>query len=74
MAKISENLIPDINTDWGYDESNGAPYSGEAVQEFIKRTLKQKYGYFHYDEIGNRYMVFAVDNSVFDNNYSYCHC
>lgn len=63
MAKISENLIPDINADWGHDELSGAPYSGEAVQEFIKRTLKQKYGYFHYDEIGNRYMVFADEDS-----------
>ena len=63
MAKISENMIPDINADWGLDASNGLPYSGEAVQEFIKRTLKQKYGYFHYDEVGNRYMVFADKNS-----------
>ena len=63
MAKISENMIPDINADWGLDASNNLPYSGEAVQEFIKRTLKQKYGYFHYDEIGNRYMVFADKDS-----------
>ena len=63
MAKISENMVPDINADWGKDASNGLPYSGEAVQEFIKRTLKQKYGYFHYDEIGNRYMVFADKDS-----------
>lgn len=63
MAKFSENMIPDINADWGLDASNNLPYSGEAVQEFIKRTLKQKYGYFHYDEIGNRYMVFADQDS-----------
>lgn len=63
MAKISENMIPDINADWSLDASNNLPYSGEAVQEFIKRTFKQKYGYFHYDEIGNRYMVFADKDS-----------
>lgn len=63
MAKISENLIPDINADWGHDELSGAPYSGEAVQEFIKRTLKQKCGYFHYDENNNRYLVFADEQS-----------
>ena len=39
------------------------PYSGEAVQEFIKDTLKSKFGYIHYDEIGSRYMVFADQKS-----------
>lgn len=63
MAKISKNLIPDINADWGLDESNNLPYSGEAVQEFIKRTLKQKYGCFHYDENNNRYLVFSDETS-----------
>ena len=63
MAKISENRIPDIYADWGLDEKNGLPYSGEAVQEFIKDTLKSKFGYIHYDEIGSRYMVFADQKS-----------
>ena len=38
--KISENAIPDINADWGKDASNGLPYSGRAVQTFIKDTMK----------------------------------
>lgn len=38
--KISENAIPDINADWGKDASNGLPYSGQAVQTFIKDTMK----------------------------------
>ena len=63
MAKFSENRIPDINADWGKDSSNGLPYSGEAVQEFIKETFKSKYGYFHYDENNNRYLVFADEAS-----------
>lgn len=63
MAKFSENRIPDINADWGKDSSNGLPYSGEAVQEFIKETFKSKYGYFHYDENNNRYLVFADEES-----------
>ena len=63
MKKISKNPIPDINADWGNDASNNLPYSGEAVQEFIKRTLKQKYGYFHYDENSNRYLVFSDEES-----------
>ena len=64
MAKISENMIPDINADWGLDARNNLPYSGEAVQEFIKRTLKQKHGYFHYDEDQNKYLVFADQASM----------
>ena len=63
MAKFSENKIPNINADWGLDESNGLPYSGQAVQDFLKDNLKSKYGYFHYDEIGSRYMVFADQDS-----------
>ena len=38
--KISENAIPDINADWGKDVSNGLPYSGQAVQTFIKDKMK----------------------------------
>ena len=63
MAKISENRIPDINADWGLDVENGLPYSGEAVQEFIKDTFKNKFGYFYYDENNNRYLVFADETS-----------
>ena len=63
MAKISENRIPDINADWGLDTENGLPYSGKAVQEFIKDTFKSKFGYFHYDENNNRYLVFADEAS-----------
>ena len=63
MAKFSENRIPNINADWGKDSSNGLPYSGEAVQEFIKEQLNSKYGYFHYDENNNRYLVFANEDS-----------
>lgn len=44
MAKISQNSIPDINADWGRDESNGLPYSGQAVQNFIKNQLQSKAG------------------------------
>lgn len=63
MANISTNRILDINTDWGKDSENGLPYSGEAVQEFIKETFNKKYGHFQYDEKNNRYLVFADENS-----------
>lgn len=38
--KISENKITSLTQDWGMDESNGLPYSGQAVQEFIKGGIQ----------------------------------
>lgn len=63
MAKTSTNKISNINVDWALDPETGLPFSGEAVQEFIKDTFKSKYGYFHYDELGGRYMVFSDQSS-----------
>lgn len=37
--KVSENKITDLSQDWGLDVSNGLPYSGQSVQEFIKEGL-----------------------------------
>lgn len=61
--KVSENDIQNINQDWGLDTSNGLPFSGGAVQKFIKETLNSKMGYFHYDVASNRYIVFANEES-----------
>lgn len=41
MAKVSSSSIPDISADWG-DDGSGLPYSGEAVQTFIKDELKDR--------------------------------
>ena len=61
--KVSFNDIPDKNTDWGFDERNGFPYSGQSVQNFIKRLFNSKAGIFHYDTTNNQYLVFSdVDN------------
>ena len=56
MAKISNNPIPDINADWGLDTKNGYPYSGKAVQDFIKEQLRKsisgiggKFGHVSYE-------------------------
>ena len=57
--KVSENNILSITEDWGLDTSNNLPYSGAAVQKFIKDTFDTKIGYFHYDVTTNRYLVFA---------------
>ena len=64
MAKsVSKNDIQNMSEDWGLDPSNGLPYSGAAVQKFIKKTFSSKMGYFHYDTSSNRYLVFADEES-----------
>lgn len=56
---VSYNPIESITEDWGLDIRNGFTYSGESVQEFIKKQLESKAGCFYYDAANNRYLVFA---------------
>ena len=49
MAKISGNKIESINEDWGEDKRNGLPYSGSAVQSFIKSTFNAKVGASYFE-------------------------
>ena len=44
MAKVSTNPITTYEQDWGHDPIENLPYSGEAVQKFIKDELKSKMG------------------------------
>lgn len=37
--KVSTNKITNLSQDWGLDTSNGLPYSGQSVQDFIKEGL-----------------------------------
>ena len=60
---VSYNPIRSINEDWGLDERNGFPYSGESVQRFIKESLNGKAGLFYYDTANNRYLVFANEQT-----------
>ncbi len=41
----SYNEIRSISEDWMLDDRNGLPYAGQSVQNFLKRTLNEKYGY-----------------------------
>ena len=43
--KTSPNEITSLAQDWGKDVSNGLPYSGQAVQDFIKKEFGAKVGY-----------------------------
>lgn len=63
MAKVSDNDILDLSQDWSKDPANGLPFSGRAVQQFIKDTFGTKVGYFYYDTATNRYLVFANEES-----------
>lgn len=42
MAKVSENTIESYEQDWGNDPRTNLPFSGGAVQKFIKDELKNK--------------------------------
>lgn len=59
MAKVSDNDILNKSVDWGLDPTNNLPYSGRAVQKFIKEQLNGKAGVFYYDVTNNRYLVFT---------------
>ena len=61
--KVSENDIQNMSQDWGLDTSNNLPYSGAAVQKFIKETFGSKMGFFYYDTASNRYLCFADEEA-----------
>ena len=46
LKKYSDNAISSLNDDWGNDPKDGnLPFSGKAVQDFIKSQLGEKVGY-----------------------------
>ena len=44
--KKSYNDIPSIETSWANDPTNGLPFAGQKVQEFIKKQFNSKVGYW----------------------------
>lgn len=60
--KYSPNPIPDINADWGQDatDSEKRPFSGQAVQDFVKNTFNGKIGFQKFYETDNTYKYFAT--------------
>lgn len=50
MAKISTNDIRSINEEWTKDPRNNLPYSGRAVQKFIKDELSKSIGASWFDQ------------------------
>lgn len=49
----------DKNVDWSDVDGNGTPASGEVVQNFIKDTLQQKFGYLYQDRQNLTNYIFA---------------
>lgn len=63
MTKVSTNDILNLTQDWDKDHSNGLPFSGLAVQKFIKQQLKEKVGVLYYDSENNCCIAFADADS-----------
>lgn len=61
--KSSSNSITSKHYDWGNDPSNNLPYSGEAVQAWIKEQFEGRAGVFYYDTTNNRFLVFADEEN-----------
>lgn len=67
MNKVSENKIPNLSADWGKDETNGLPYSGASVQEFLKGYCQKsvdneqnKMGAFYFDTAAMKFYTFRT--------------
>lgn len=64
---ISTNKIPNLSADWGMDETNGLPYSGASVQEFLKTYCQKsvdneqnKMGAFYFDTAAMKFYTFRT--------------
>lgn len=64
---ISTNKIPNLSADWGMDETNGLPYSGDSVQEFLKTYCQKsvdneqnKMGAFYFDTAAMKFYTFRT--------------
>lgn len=62
--KYSPNDIPNKQADWGRDTTyHNYPFSGRAVQKYIKEQLDLKAGFFIPDASNENYLIFAdADN------------
>lgn len=65
MSNISPNNIPDLSEDWSKDKRNGLPYSGQAVQNFIKNFCQKsldneenKMGAVYFDTAAMKFYTF----------------
>lgn len=62
--KVSENSITDIKTSWSKDPANGLPFSGDAVETFLKGTINNLGA-----EVKKRVRTFCWSTNVDSSNY-----
>ena len=60
MGKISPNNITSLNQDWGMDTAVNLPFSGAAVQAFIKSYLRNVSGAAWFNEATSTMYFFAT--------------
>lgn len=61
MAKYSPNNITNLSQDWSRDTTNGLPYSGRAVQSFIKSYLGSIANAMYFNPANMTLYFFASD-------------
>ena len=70
--KYSSNPISSRDDDWGLDKNDEKqrPYSGQAVQDYIKETFNSKIGFqkFYEDEALYRYFATREDADLYDSD------
>lgn len=67
IKKYSDNAISSLNDDWGNDPKDGnLPFSGRAVQDFIKSQLGEKVGYAstEYDDTLNKTFIYFFQSQA----------
>lgn len=62
MARTSPNSITSLDQDWGRDPLNGLPFSGSAVQSFIKEYLGAISKASYFDSTTNTLYWFASED------------
>ena len=72
MAKTSTNSIQSLNEDWSNDTNVNLPFSGEAVQTFIKSYLRNVTAAAWFDPVSYTMYFFAneADRDAFSNDTS----
>ena len=61
MAKVSTNPIQNLDEDWGNDPNVNLPFSGEAVQAFIKSYLRNVTAAAYFDPTNYTMYFFASE-------------
>lgn len=64
--KYSYNDIPNFQTDWSKDPTNGKQFSGQSVQKFIKEQLGLSFAYARDKDGSMQFFRSAADATAYD--------